>query len=65
MTIAILYESEEWSNIYLRDYIRDKGCEVMFVNFEKAVLNAALIGSLACQQDFSQLIFQRTLENLF
>lgn len=47
MTIAILYESEEWSNIYLRDYIRDKGCEVMFVNFEKAVLNAAFFGSAA------------------
>ncbi|MDI9494771.1 MAG: ATP-grasp domain-containing protein [Bacillota bacterium] len=47
MTIAILYESEEWSNIYLRDYIRDKGCEVMFVNFEKAVLNAAFFDSAA------------------
>lgn len=48
MTIAILYESEEWSNIYLRDYIRDKGCEVMFVNFEKAVLNAAFLIRQPC-----------------
>ena len=41
MTLAILYESEEWSNLYLRDYIMNKGFEVLFVDFEKAEFNAA------------------------
>ena len=45
MAIAIIYESEEWSNIYLRDYLMNKGFEVMFINFEEAVLNAAFFDS--------------------
>ena len=47
MAIAIIYESEEWSNIYLRDYLMKKGFEVIFINFEEAVLNAAFFDSVA------------------
>jgi ribosomal protein S6--L-glutamate ligase len=46
MTIAIIYESEEWSNTYLRDYIMKNGYEVVFINFEEAVLNAAFFDSI-------------------
>lgn len=46
MTIAIIYESEEWSNTYLRDYIMKNGYEVVFINFEEAVLNAAFFDSV-------------------
>lgn len=34
MAITIIFESEEWSNIYLRDYLAGKGYEVNFINFE-------------------------------
>lgn len=46
MTIAIIYESEEWSNIYLRDYLITKGFDVMFINFEEAVFDAAFFSSI-------------------
>jgi len=41
MAIGIIYESAEWSNLYLRDYLVNKGFEVLFINFEEAALNAA------------------------
>lgn len=47
MAIAIIYESEEWSNTYLRDYLMKKGFDVIFINFEEAVLNAAFFDSVA------------------
>lgn len=46
MSIAIIYESEEWSNIYLKDYLSEKGFEVAFINFEKAVFDAAFFNSV-------------------
>ena len=46
MSIAIIYESEEWSNIYLRDYLIKKGFEVLFINFEEAVFDAAFFSSV-------------------
>lgn len=45
MAIAIIYESEEWSNIYLKDYLINKGYGVMFINFEEAVFNEAFFNS--------------------
>ena len=35
MAITIIFESDEWSNRYLRDYIAGKGYEVNFINFEE------------------------------
>ncbi len=46
MAIAIIYESEEWSNNYLKDYLSNKGFEVLFINFEEAVFNAAFFSSV-------------------
>jgi len=34
MAITIIFESDEWSNRYLRDYIAGKGYEINFINFE-------------------------------
>ena len=45
MSIAIIYESEEWSNIYLKDYLVKKGFEVLFINFEEAVFDAEFFSS--------------------
>lgn len=45
MAIAIIYESEEWSNIYLKDYLRNKGFDVYFINFEEAVFDAAFFNT--------------------
>ena len=46
MSIAIIYESEEWSNIYLKDYLSKKGFDVLFINFEKSVFDAAFFSSV-------------------
>lgn len=46
MAIAIIFESEEWSNNYLKDYLSNKGFEVLFINFEEAVFNAASFNSV-------------------
>lgn len=46
MAIAIIYESEEWSNIYLKDYLSNKGFDVLFINFEEAVFDAAFFNSV-------------------
>jgi ribosomal protein S6--L-glutamate ligase len=35
MAIVIIYESEEWSNSYLRDCLVEKGKKVNFLNFEE------------------------------
>lgn len=39
MAITIIFESDEWSNRYLRDYIAGKGYEVNFINFEEKDLD--------------------------
>lgn len=46
--IAIVYESNEWSNQYLRDYLEDRNCPVMYVDFENYPAgNSRLIGDFA------------------
>lgn len=37
MSIFILYESEEWSNFALNDYIKEKGINSKLINLEKQV----------------------------
>ena len=38
MSLSILYESREWSNLYLRDRLRSLGLDVRFLHFEDPAL---------------------------
>ena len=62
MSIAIIYESEEWSNIYLKDYLSKKGFDVLFINFEKSVFDAAFFSSV--QLIVNKLVFQGTCKDI-
>lgn len=60
--IAILYESDEWSNRYLRDALAENGITVLYIDFELAAED--LVGGKEILSDVS-LIVNRLFPSAF